>query len=61
VSFIEATNIMLACLKEMEVDGMRAAAPKVNMICQKNDLVMVQDHQGKESTQKPEVIILPWE
>ena len=59
--FVEATNIALACLEEIKVDGMRAAARKVNMICQKNDLNMVQDHQGKESTRKPDVVILPWE
>ena len=58
--FVKATNIALACLEEIKVDGMRAASVNVDMICQKNDWPLLQDHQGEQSTRKPDVVILPW-
>ncbi|KAG1824896.1 uncharacterized protein BJ212DRAFT_552525 [Suillus subaureus] len=51
--FIRATNIALACLEEVKVDGMRAAVPAVDMICQQNDMPMYQTHQTAKSTRKP--------
>ncbi|KAG1895329.1 uncharacterized protein F5891DRAFT_984273 [Suillus fuscotomentosus] len=57
--FIRATNIALACLEEIEVDGMRAPVPAVDMICQQNDMPMHQMHQTKKSIRKPDVVILP--
>ncbi|KAG2035198.1 hypothetical protein BDR03DRAFT_1012715 [Suillus americanus] len=56
--FIEATNIALACLQEIKVDGMRAPVPAVDMICQQNDMPMYQNHQTVKSTRKPEVVFL---
>ncbi|KAG1893861.1 uncharacterized protein F5891DRAFT_985493 [Suillus fuscotomentosus] len=53
--FIRATNIALACLEEIEVDGMRAPVPAVDMICQQNDMPMHQMHQTKKSIRKPDV------
>ncbi|KAG2361198.1 hypothetical protein BDR07DRAFT_1410360 [Suillus spraguei] len=57
--FIRATNIALACLEEIKVDGMRAPVPAVDMICQQNDMPMYQIHQTAKSTRKPDVVILP--
>ncbi|KAG2114188.1 uncharacterized protein F5147DRAFT_607426 [Suillus discolor] len=57
--FIEATNIALACLEEIKVDGMRAPVPAVDMICQQNDMPMYQNHQFVKSTRKPDCVILP--
>ncbi|KAG2051435.1 hypothetical protein BDR06DRAFT_588527 [Suillus hirtellus] len=57
--FIRATNIALACLEEIEVDGMRAPVPAVDMICQQNDMPMHQMHQTKKSIRKPDLVILP--
>ncbi|KAG1883292.1 hypothetical protein F4604DRAFT_1920496 [Suillus subluteus] len=57
--FIRTTNIALACLEEIKVDGMRAAVPAVDMICQQNDMPMYQTHQTAKSTRKPDVVILP--
>ncbi|KAG1717241.1 hypothetical protein EDB19DRAFT_1923676 [Suillus lakei] len=57
--FIEATNIALACLQEIKVDGMRAPVPAVDMICQQNDMPMYQHHQSVKSTRKPDCVILP--
>ncbi|KAG1883332.1 hypothetical protein F4604DRAFT_1982804 [Suillus subluteus] len=57
--FIEATNIALVCLEEIKVDGMRAPAPTVDMICQQNDMPMYQNHQTVKSTRKPDVVFLP--
>ncbi|KAG2032563.1 hypothetical protein BDR03DRAFT_1094849 [Suillus americanus] len=57
--FIEATNIALACIEDIKVDGMRAPAPSVNMICQQNDMPMYQTHQTVTSIRKPDVVILP--
>ncbi|KAG2032582.1 hypothetical protein BDR03DRAFT_926566 [Suillus americanus] len=57
--FIRATNIALACLEEIKVDGMRVAVPAVDMICQQNDMPMYQIHQTAKSTRKPDVVILP--
>ncbi|KAG1730075.1 hypothetical protein EDB19DRAFT_1391181 [Suillus lakei] len=57
--FIEATNIALACLQEVKVDGMRAPVPAVDMICQQNDMPMYQHHQSVKSTRKPDCVILP--
>ncbi|KAG2032581.1 hypothetical protein BDR03DRAFT_985624 [Suillus americanus] len=57
--FIRATNIALACLEEIKVDGMRAAVPAVDMICQQNDMPMYQTHQTAKSTRKPDIVILP--
>ncbi|KAG1802087.1 uncharacterized protein HD556DRAFT_1494056 [Suillus plorans] len=57
--FIRATNIALACLEEIKVDGMGAPALAVDMICQQNDMPMHQTHQSKKSTQKPDLVILP--
>ncbi|KAG0699553.1 hypothetical protein DFH29DRAFT_1014269 [Suillus ampliporus] len=59
--FINATNIAMACLKDIKVDGMRAASPKVDIICQLNDKNMVQNHQNVPSTRKPDVVILPFQ
>ncbi|KAG2032589.1 hypothetical protein BDR03DRAFT_903550 [Suillus americanus] len=57
--FIEATNIALACLQEIKVDGMGAPVPMINMICQQNDMPMYQNHQTVKSTRKPDVVFLP--
>ncbi|KAG2035199.1 hypothetical protein BDR03DRAFT_535397 [Suillus americanus] len=57
--FIEATNIALACLEEIKVDGMGAPVPAVDMICQQNDMPMYQNHQTVKSTRKPDVVFLP--
>ncbi|KAG2138136.1 hypothetical protein BD769DRAFT_1663701 [Suillus cothurnatus] len=57
--FIRATNIVLVCLEEVKVDGMRAPVPAVDMVCQQNDMPMYQTHQTAKSTRKPDVVILP--
>ncbi|KAG2107959.1 uncharacterized protein F5147DRAFT_837161 [Suillus discolor] len=57
--FIEATNIALACLEEIKIDGMRAPVFTVDMIFQQNDMPMYQTHQTVRSTRKPDVVILP--
>ncbi|KAG2071556.1 hypothetical protein BDR04DRAFT_1075264 [Suillus decipiens] len=57
--FIRATNIALACLEGIKVDGMRNPVPAVDMICQQNDMPMHQTHQTAKSTRKPDVVILP--
>ncbi|KAG2083002.1 hypothetical protein BD769DRAFT_1682918 [Suillus cothurnatus] len=57
--FTEATNIALACLEGIKVDGMRTPVPAVDMICQQNDVPMYQTHQTEKSTRKPDVVILP--
>ncbi|KAG2134881.1 uncharacterized protein EDB93DRAFT_835296 [Suillus bovinus] len=57
--FIEATNITLACLEEIKVDGMRAPVSAVDMICQQNDMPMYQTHQTVTSIRKPDIVILP--
>ncbi|KAG1816325.1 uncharacterized protein BJ212DRAFT_1480776 [Suillus subaureus] len=57
--FIRATNIALGCLEEIKVDGMRAAVPAVDMICQQNDMPMHQNHQTAKSIRKPDLVILP--
>ncbi|KAG2049304.1 hypothetical protein BDR06DRAFT_1023958 [Suillus hirtellus] len=54
--FIRTTNIALACLEEIKIDGMRAPVPTVDMICQRNDMPM---HQTKKSIRKPDFVILP--
>ncbi|KAG2108496.1 uncharacterized protein F5147DRAFT_773692 [Suillus discolor] len=56
--FIRTTNIALACLEEIKVDGMGAPVPAVDMICQQNDMPMHQTHQTKKSTRKPDLVIL---
>ncbi|KAG2096090.1 uncharacterized protein F5147DRAFT_641739 [Suillus discolor] len=57
--FIDATNIALACLEEIKIDGMRAPVSTVDMIFQQNDMPMYQTHQKVKSTRKPDVVILP--
>ncbi|KAG2096094.1 uncharacterized protein F5147DRAFT_656706 [Suillus discolor] len=57
--FIDATNIALACLEEVKIDGMRAPVSTVDMIFQQNDMPMYQTHQTVRSTRKPDVVILP--
>ncbi|KAG1766866.1 hypothetical protein EV702DRAFT_785943 [Suillus placidus] len=57
--FIEATNIALACLEEIRVDGMGAPVPTVDMICQQNDMPMYQTHQTETSLRKPDLVLLP--
>ncbi|KAG2118222.1 uncharacterized protein F5147DRAFT_768356 [Suillus discolor] len=57
--FVKATNIALACLEEIKVDGMRVPVPTVDMICQQNDMPMHQTHQTVTSTRKPDLVILP--
>ncbi|KAG2120529.1 uncharacterized protein F5147DRAFT_831813 [Suillus discolor] len=57
--FIEATNIALACLDEIKVDGMGVPVTTVDMICQQNDMPMYQTHQKLKSTRKPDALILP--
>jgi hypothetical protein len=57
--FIEATNIALACLAEIKVDGMRASVPTVDMICQQNDMPIYQNHQTVKSIRKPDLVFLP--
>ncbi|KAG1804415.1 uncharacterized protein BJ212DRAFT_1486696 [Suillus subaureus] len=57
--FIRATNIALACLEEIKVDGMDAPVPAVDMICQQNDMPMHQTHQTAKSIRKPDLVILP--
>ncbi|KAG1826388.1 hypothetical protein DFJ58DRAFT_751139 [Suillus subalutaceus] len=57
--FIRATNIALACLEEIKVDGMGAPVPAVDMICQQNDMPMHQTHQTAKSIRKPDLVILP--
>ncbi|KAG2346907.1 hypothetical protein BDR05DRAFT_997282 [Suillus weaverae] len=58
--FIKATNIALACLEEINVDGMRAAVPAVDMICQQHDMPMYQTHQTVKSTRRPDLVLLPF-
>ncbi|KAG1905121.1 uncharacterized protein F5891DRAFT_976669 [Suillus fuscotomentosus] len=50
--FIRTTNISLACLEEIKIDGMRARVPTV-------DMIMHQMHQTKKSIRKPDLVILP--
>ncbi|KAG2149127.1 uncharacterized protein EDB93DRAFT_1250051 [Suillus bovinus] len=57
--FTRASNVALACLEEIKVDGMRAPVPAVDMICQQNDMPMHQMHQNKPSIRKPDLVILP--
>ncbi|KAG2341860.1 hypothetical protein BDR05DRAFT_1060724 [Suillus weaverae] len=57
--FIEATNIALACLEEIKVDGMGAPVATVDMISQQNDMPMYQTHQTETSVRKPDVVLLP--
>ncbi|KAG2096070.1 uncharacterized protein F5147DRAFT_778431 [Suillus discolor] len=57
--FVRATNIALACLEEIKIDGMRAPVPAVDMICQQNDMPMRQNHQTATSIRKPDLVILP--
>ncbi|KAG2075856.1 hypothetical protein BDR04DRAFT_1068788 [Suillus decipiens] len=57
--FIKATNIALACLEEIKVDGMRAPVSAVDIICQQNDMPMHQTHQTAKSIRKPDLVILP--
>ncbi|KAG2125371.1 hypothetical protein DEU56DRAFT_892567 [Suillus clintonianus] len=57
--FIKVTNIALACLEEIKVDGMRPVVSAVDMICQQNDMPMFQSHQKEESLRKPDVVFLP--
>ncbi|KAG0706490.1 hypothetical protein DFH29DRAFT_845929 [Suillus ampliporus] len=57
--FTTATNIALACLEGIEVDGMRAVSLGPNIICQRNDKQMFQLHQNKQSDRRPDVVILP--
>ncbi|KAG2097714.1 uncharacterized protein F5147DRAFT_816386 [Suillus discolor] len=57
--FIRATNVALACLEEIKVDGMRAPVSAVDIICQQNDMPMHQTHQTAESIRKPDLVILP--
>ncbi|KAG0699558.1 hypothetical protein DFH29DRAFT_42328 [Suillus ampliporus] len=59
--FVKATNIAMACLKDIKVNGMRAASPMVDIICQLNDKDMFQDHQNVPSTRKPNVVVLPFQ
>ncbi|KAG1776691.1 hypothetical protein EV702DRAFT_1046016 [Suillus placidus] len=58
--FIKATNIALACLEGINVDGMRAAVPAVDMICQQHDMPMYQTHQTVKSTRRPDLVLLPF-
>lgn len=58
-SFIKATNTALACLEEIPVEGMRAASSDLEMICQVNDMPIVQKHQTEKSKRMPDVFILP--
>ncbi|KAG2096097.1 uncharacterized protein F5147DRAFT_778460 [Suillus discolor] len=57
--FIDATNIAIACLQEIKMDGMRAPVSAVDMIFQQNDMPMYQTHQKAKSTRKPDIVILP--
>ncbi|KAG2149133.1 uncharacterized protein EDB93DRAFT_362687 [Suillus bovinus] len=57
--FIQATNIALACLEEIKVDGMDAPATTVDMICQQNDMPMYQTHKTLTSVRKPDVVMIP--
>ncbi|KAG2096095.1 uncharacterized protein F5147DRAFT_641750 [Suillus discolor] len=57
--FIDATNIGLACLEEIKIDGMRAPVSAVDMIFQQNDMPMYQTHQTARSIRKPDIVILP--
>ncbi|KAG0699555.1 hypothetical protein DFH29DRAFT_1070617 [Suillus ampliporus] len=59
--FIQVTNIALACLADIKVDGMRAASAKVDILCQLNDKEICQEHQDKKSRRKPDVVILPFQ
>jgi hypothetical protein len=57
--FIRATNIALACLEVIKVDGMGAPVTTVDMICQQNDMPMHKTHQTKKSNRKLDLVILP--
>ncbi|KIK32769.1 hypothetical protein CY34DRAFT_110856 [Suillus luteus UH-Slu-Lm8-n1] len=57
--FIEATNIALACLERIKVDGMGDPVPAINMTCQQNDIPMFQTHQTETSMWKPDLVLLP--
>ncbi|KAG0695565.1 hypothetical protein DFH29DRAFT_1083311 [Suillus ampliporus] len=59
--FIEATNIAMACLENINVDGMPAAS-SLNIICQQSDTKnMKQGHQNQVAKRKPDVVILPFQ
>ncbi|KAG2071116.1 hypothetical protein BDR04DRAFT_523485 [Suillus decipiens] len=57
--FIRATNIALACLGEIKVEGMGAPVPAVDIVCQQNDMSIHQTHQTAKSIWKPDLVILP--
>ncbi|KAI6000221.1 hypothetical protein F5J12DRAFT_264809 [Pisolithus orientalis] len=60
--FVVASNIALAHLKELKIDGMRVnESEEVQMFFQRNDpRVIHQDHAGHESARKPDVIVCPF-
>ncbi|KAI5994272.1 hypothetical protein F5J12DRAFT_896793 [Pisolithus orientalis] len=57
--FVVASNIALAHLKELQIDGMRVnESEEVQMFFQRNDpRVIHQDHAEDKSTRKPDVIV----
>ncbi|KAG1739397.1 uncharacterized protein EDB91DRAFT_1248752 [Suillus paluster] len=57
--FVKATNIALAFLEDVKVDGMRGASREPQIIFQKNDKNMTQSHQNTTARRKPDVVILP--
>jgi len=58
--FVEASNIALKCLAGLKVKGMLDAPSDLDIICQVNDFPIHQDHQGRTSKRKPDVVILPF-
>ncbi|KAF9245420.1 hypothetical protein BU15DRAFT_71172 [Melanogaster broomeanus] len=60
--FVEASNIALACLNDLKIDGMREhGSDQVQMFFQRNDPnVIPQDHAGHTSGRKPDVVALPF-
>ncbi|KAG1754740.1 uncharacterized protein EDB91DRAFT_1076846 [Suillus paluster] len=57
--FITATNIALACLDNIKIEGMRATSGKPDIVLQMNDIEMTQSHQNTTLQQRPDVVILP--
>jgi hypothetical protein len=60
--FVQASNIALAHLKNLKIDGMREKESKeVKMFFQRNDPNTIsQNHAGHNSERKPDVVVLPF-
>ncbi|KAG1759900.1 hypothetical protein EDD22DRAFT_1051861 [Suillus occidentalis] len=58
-SFTNATNIALACLADIKVDGMRDPVPAVDMVCQQNNRPTDRKHQMEKFMQQPDIVLIP--